>query len=75
MGWFLRKSVRVGPLRLNLSKRGIGASVEVKGARIGVDAAGKPYAAGGRYGLYFRERLGSRSASQPVSELPPSGQD
>jgi hypothetical protein len=47
----------------------------VKGAGIGVDAAGKPYAAGGRYGLYFRERLGSRRASQPVSELPPSGQD
>ena len=58
MTWFLRKSLRLGPLRLNLSKRGLGASVGVKGARIGVDAAGKPYAAGGRYGLYFRERLG-----------------
>ena len=58
MGWFLRKSFRLGPLRLNLSKRGIGASVGVKGARLGVDAGGKPYAAGGRYGVYFRERLG-----------------
>jgi hypothetical protein len=51
MGWFLRKSLRVGPLRLNLSKRGIGASVGVKDARLGMDASGKPYAAGGRYGL------------------------
>jgi uncharacterized protein DUF4236 len=57
MTWFLRKSFRLGPLRLNLSKRGVGASVGVTGARIGVDASGKPYAAGGRGGLYFRERL------------------
>ena len=28
MGWFLRKSFRVGPLRLNLSKRGIEPSGE-----------------------------------------------
>jgi len=58
MTWFLRKSFRFGPLRLNLSKRGVGASVGVTGARLGVDATGKPYAAGGRYGLYFRKRLG-----------------
>lgn len=25
MGWFLRKSFRIGPLRLNLLKRGLGA--------------------------------------------------
>lgn len=74
MGWFLRKSFRVGPLRLNLSKRGIGASVGVKGARLGVDATGKPYAGGGRYGIYFRESLGtSRPASwdRPARARPP----
>jgi len=66
MGWVLRKSFRVGPIRLNLSKRGLGALVGVKGARIGVDATDKPYAAGGRYGLYFRERIGSpRRAAGP----------
>lgn len=57
MTWFLRKSIRLGPLRLNLSKRGIGASVGVKGLRAGVDASGKPYVAGGRGGVYFRERI------------------
>jgi hypothetical protein len=36
----------------------------VKGARLGVDATGKPYAAGGRYGLYFRERLGPGRADR-----------
>lgn len=33
MRWILRKSVRVGPLRLNLLQRGIGASVGVEGLR------------------------------------------
>jgi Protein of unknown function (DUF4236) len=74
MGWFLRKSFRIGPVRLNLSKRGIGASVGVKGARLGVDATGKPYAAGGRYGLYFRERLGASRTSQAPGEIGPSGE-
>jgi hypothetical protein len=64
MGWFLRKAFRIGPLRLKLSKRGVGASVGVKGARLGVDATGKPYAAGGRYGLYFRQPLGTCQASR-----------
>src|SRR5207247_7265729 len=74
MGWFLRKSFRVGPLRLNLSKRGIGASVGVKGARLGVDATGKPYAAGGRYGVYFRERLGPSRPGQAVGGIESSAE-
>ena len=74
MGWFLRKSFRVGPLRFNPSKRGIGASVGVKGARLGVDATGKPYAAGGRYGVYFRERLGESRPPEPAGEMGSSGE-
>lgn len=57
MSWSLRKSVRLGPLRFNVSKRGLGASVGIKGLRAGVDASGKPYVAGGRGGIYFRERI------------------
>jgi hypothetical protein len=63
MGWFLRKSFRVGPLHLNLSKQGGGASVGVKGPRLSLDATGKPYAGGGGYGVYFRQRLGAGQAS------------
>lgn len=70
MGWFLRKSIRLGPLRLNLSKRGLGASVGVKGLRAGVDASGKPYVAGGRGGIYFRERIRSTDAA-PAESTPP----
>jgi len=62
MGWFIRKAIRLGPLRLNLSRSGLGASVGVKGLRIGQDAHGHPYVFGGRGGLYFRERLGRSGA-------------
>jgi hypothetical protein len=56
MGWFIRKSVRMGPLRFNFSKRGMGMSVGGKGFRVGTGPRG-PYVAGGRGGLYFRESL------------------
>jgi len=39
MGFYLRKSLRVGPLRFNLSKSGIGLSAGIKGFRIGTFAA------------------------------------
>jgi len=58
MGWYFRKSLAIGPLRLNLGKRGIGVSAGVKGARIGVDASGDSYVTAGRYGFYYRQRLG-----------------
>jgi len=58
---YFRKYLRLGPLRLNLSRRGVGASVGVTGARVGIDAGGREYVAGGRGGVYFRER-GNRVA-------------
>jgi hypothetical protein len=60
MTFFLRKALKFGPLRLNLSKSGVGASVGVTGARIGVRSSDRqPYVYGGRYGLYYRQNLGS----------------
>jgi Protein of unknown function (DUF4236) len=56
MPWYLRKAFRFGPLRVNLSKCGLGASAGVTGVRIGVDATGTPYAHGGRGGVYYRGR-------------------
>jgi len=58
MGFFIRKSVRLGPVRFNLAKSGIGTSIGVRGLRVGQDARGRGYVFGGRGGLYFRERLG-----------------
>ena len=58
MGFYLRKSFRAGPIRFNLSKRGIGASVGVTGARLGMSSAGRAYVHGGRGGLYYRKSFG-----------------
>ena len=62
MPFYLRKAFRFGPLRLNLSKRGVGVSAGVTGARVGIDATGREYVHAGRYGLYYRAR-GPRVAS------------
>jgi hypothetical protein len=58
MAWYLRKSVRLGPVRFNLSKSGIGTSIGVKGFRVGVRPNGKSYIHAGGYGLYYRQELG-----------------
>lgn len=43
MGFFYRKSVKLGPFRVNLSKSGIGASVGTRSIRTGVSARGRRY--------------------------------
>lgn len=58
MAFYLRKSFRAGPVRLNLSKSGFGLSGGVKGARVGLGPAGS-YVHAGRHGLYYRKYLAS----------------
>ncbi len=59
MGLYYRKSVSFGPLRLNLSKKGLGASFGVAGLRVGKQAGRSGlYARGGKRGVYFRTKLG-----------------
>jgi hypothetical protein len=65
MGFYLRKGFRLGPLRVNLSKSGVGMSAGVKGARVGIDAKGKSYVHAGRGGLYFRKTLGAVGENAP----------
>ena len=72
MGFYLRKSFRMGPMRLNLSKSGLGVSAGVRGARIGVSSRGKAYVHVGRGGLYVRETLGG-SARRTVHHEPGRG--
>jgi len=67
MGFYIRKSVRVGPFRFNLSKSGIGVSAGVKGFRVGSGPRGN-YVHAGRGGLYYRETL--PSLSEPRSLTP-----
>ncbi len=63
MGWYIRKSFNVGPLRFNLSKNGIGTSVGTRGYRLGKKPNGKRYVHAGRHGLYFRQNLDSKNDS------------
>lgn len=75
MGFYLRKSISVGPLRFNLSNSGIGASAGVTGLRFGVGPRGN-YVHMGRGGLYYRAALppstnSQNSTVQPRSSIEP----
>jgi hypothetical protein len=73
MGFYLRKSISVGPLRFNLSKSGVGVSAGVTGLRFGAGPRGN-YVHMGRGGLYYRATLPPSSSSRqsPPQPLPPS---
>jgi hypothetical protein len=71
MGFYLRKSISVGPLRFNLSKSGIGVSAGVTGLRFGVGPRGN-YVHMGRGGLYYRATLPPLSSSRKSPAQPPT---
>lgn len=77
MAFYLRRSVSLGPLRLNFSKRGVGVSVGVKGFRVGWNARGRTYVHAGRYGIYYRETLRTPGKRPPTRlvRYPRQGQD
>ena len=56
MGFYVKKSIRVGPMRFNLSKSGVGASIGIKGLRIGTGPRGN-YIHIGAGGVYYRASL------------------
>ena len=62
MGFYLRKSIRVGPLRFNLSQSGVGVSAGVRGLRLGTGPRGN-YVHMGAHGLYYRATLPATSAA------------
>lgn len=67
MSFYVRKSVKAGPFRFNLSKSGIGVSAGVPGFRIGTGPRGN-YVHIARNGVYYRASLngnGPRSFSGP----------
>lgn len=70
MGFYLRKSVRVGPVRFNLSKSGIGMSTGIRGFRVGSGPRGN-YVHMGRGGVYYRASLDAGQAPPPAPHLSP----
>lgn len=70
MGFYIRKAIRVGPFRFNLSKSGVGVSAGVRGLRFGTGPRGN-YVHMGRGGLYYRKTLPSRTGNgQRVKNKP-----
>jgi hypothetical protein len=70
MGFYIRKSVSVGPFRLNLSKSGIGVSAGIPGLRIGTGPRGN-YVHMGAAGIHYRATL-PLSSSKPAKVPQPS---
>ena len=67
MAWNFRKSLRFGPLRINLSKSGIGYSLGLPGYRLGRDAKGKKYQSVNLpgTGIYRRDYISSQLGVPP----------
>src|SRR5580704_17975596 len=69
MGWNLRRSVNLGPLRVNLSKSGVGYSIGGRGFRVGKDAHGRKYRSLSipKTGIYRRDYFPSSTTPVPTS--------
>lgn len=72
MGFYIRKSIGVGPFKFNLSNSGLGVSVGVKGFRFGINPRGN-YVHMGAHGIYYRATVPhsnnsyrNRPAASPV---------
>jgi hypothetical protein len=74
MGWSFRRSLKLGPLKLNFSKSGVGCSVGVRGFRVGKDAKGRSYTAASipGTGLYSRTYAG-KGTTAAADVAPGSG--
>jgi hypothetical protein len=64
MSFYVRKSVKAGPFRFNLSKSGVGVSAGVPGFRVGSGPRGN-YVRVGAGGVYYRATLGAQQPTTP----------
>ncbi len=68
MGFYLKKSINLGPLKLNLSNSGIGISTGTKGLRTGVDSKGRMYVSGGKGVLRYKKYLSTKKGAASEGE-------
>ena len=69
MGFYVRKSIRLGPLRFNLSSSGIGVSTGIRGLRVGTGPRGH-YIHMGAGGLYYRKTIAPARTKTPHVSMP-----
>lgn len=76
MGFKFRKSMKMGPVRVNLSKSGVGYSVGGKGARITRTAKGKTRVSAGipGTGISYSQTLGSGKKKKTASSAKASAE-
>lgn len=60
MGFYYRKSIKLGPFRVNVGKSGVGYSVGGRGFRTGVSSRGKRYTTFGIPGTGAGYRIGGK---------------
>ena len=71
MGLRCRKSINIGPLRINISKSGIGFSLGVKGFRVSRSAKGKTTATASLpgTGLSYVQNLDPDSIQDTIEDI------
>jgi hypothetical protein len=72
MSWRWRKSIRTGPFRINITKRGVGYSVGIPGLRYGRSPQGRKYVSQSipGTGLYRIKYLGAKMRGRGQATLP-----
>jgi hypothetical protein len=70
MGFYVRKSLKAGPFRFNLSKSGVGVSTGVPGFRVGTGPRGN-YVRLGKSGVFYGS-TGSSPAAGGQGYVPPA---
>jgi hypothetical protein len=70
MGFYVRRSIKSGPFRFNLSKSGLGVSAGVPGFRIGTGPRGN-YVNLGAGGVYYRSTSRHPRLPSPAANPPP----
>ena len=68
MGLKWRKSMSMGPVRANVSSRGVGWSINLGLCRLGLNAQGRYYFSAGipGTGLYYTTNINKQSKFPPV---------
>ena len=64
MGISFRKSVKIGGVRVNFSKSGIGSSTGIRGLRVGVNSRGSSYVSAGTNIMHYRKTFSSKEETK-----------
>lgn len=67
MGFYFRKSLKIGPFQINFSKSGISISLGVKGAKVNVGRKNS-FVHLGRNGLYYKKVVSNKKVLSKIKK-------